>query len=35
MRNSYLICYDISDDKRLGKVFRAMRSQTPPARRVA
>ncbi len=26
MRNSYLICYDISDEKRLRKVFKAMRS---------
>lgn len=25
MRNSYLICYDIADDKRLRKVFRTMR----------
>jgi hypothetical protein len=25
MRNSYLICYDISDEKRLRKVFKAMR----------
>ena len=26
MRISYLICYDISDDKRLRKVFKAMRN---------
>jgi CRISPR-associated protein Cas2 len=26
MRNSYLVCYDISDDKRLRQVFRAMRN---------
>ena len=25
MRNSYLICYDICDDKRLRKVFQVMR----------
>ncbi|MCC6343980.1 MAG: CRISPR-associated endonuclease Cas2 [Bryobacterales bacterium] len=25
MRNSYLVCYDICDDKRLRKVFRTMR----------
>ena len=25
MRNSYLVCYDISDDKRLRKVFKTMR----------
>ncbi|MGB9610633.1 MAG: CRISPR-associated endonuclease Cas2 [Bryobacteraceae bacterium] len=25
MRNSYLVCYDISDDKRLRRVFRIMR----------
>ena len=25
MRSSYLVCYDISDDKRLRKVFQAMR----------
>ena len=25
MRNSYLVCYDISDDKRLRKVFQTMR----------
>ena len=25
MRNSYLVCYDICDDKRLRKVFQAMR----------
>ncbi len=25
MRNTYLICYDICDDKRLRKVFKAMR----------
>jgi CRISPR-associated protein Cas2 len=25
MRNSYLVCYDISDEKRLRKVFKAMR----------
>jgi len=25
MRNSYLVCYDISDEKRLRKVFQAMR----------
>ena len=25
MRSSYLICYDISDDKRLRKVFKTMR----------
>lgn len=25
MRNSYLVCYDISDDKRLRKVFKKMR----------
>jgi CRISPR-associated protein Cas2 len=25
MRSSYLICYDISDDKRLRKVFQTMR----------
>lgn len=25
MRNTYLVCYDICDDKRLRKVFRAMR----------
>lgn len=24
MRNSYLICYDISDGKRLRKVFKAI-----------
>lgn len=24
MRNSYLVCYDISDDKRLRRVFRIM-----------
>jgi CRISPR-associated protein Cas2 len=26
MRNSYLICYDICDDKRLRKVFNTMRN---------
>ena len=26
MRASYLVCYDISDDKRLKKVFKAMRN---------
>ncbi len=26
MRNSYLVCYDICDDKRLRKVFKAMRN---------
>ena len=26
MRKSYLICYDISDDKRLRKVFKVMRA---------
>lgn len=26
MRKSYLVCYDISDDKRLRKVFLTMRS---------
>jgi len=26
MRTSYLVCYDISDDKRLRKVFQAMRN---------
>ena len=26
MRNSYLVCYDICDDKRLRKVFQAMRN---------
>ncbi|MBX5496918.1 MAG: CRISPR-associated endonuclease Cas2 [Bryobacteraceae bacterium] len=26
MRDSYLICYDISDDKRLRKVFKTMRN---------
>ncbi len=26
MRRSYLVCYDISDDKRLRKVFKIMRS---------
>jgi CRISPR-associated protein Cas2 len=25
MRNSYLVCYDICDDKRLRKVFKIMR----------
>jgi predicted kinase len=25
MRFSYLVCYDICDEKRLGKVFQAMR----------
>lgn len=25
MRNTYLVCYDIHDDKRLRKVFRTMR----------
>lgn len=25
MRSSYLVCYDIADDKRLRKVFQAMR----------
>ena len=25
MRNSYLVCYDICDDKRLRRVFQAMR----------
>ncbi|MGA7408948.1 MAG: CRISPR-associated endonuclease Cas2, partial [Bryobacteraceae bacterium] len=25
MRKSYLVCYDISDDKRLRKVFKTMR----------
>lgn len=25
MRNSYLVCYDICDDKRLRKVFKVMR----------
>ncbi len=25
MRNSYLVCYDISDDKRLRRVFKTMR----------
>ena len=25
MRNSYLVCYDICDDKRLRKVFQTMR----------
>ncbi len=26
MRTSYLVCYDISDDKRLRKVFQTMRN---------
>jgi len=26
MRHSYLICYDIADDKRLRKVFKTMRN---------
>ena len=26
MRSSYLVCYDICDDKRLRKVFQAMRA---------
>ena len=26
MRNSYLVCYDIADDKRLRKVFQTMRN---------
>lgn len=26
MRNSYLVCYDISDDKRLRRVFKIMRA---------
>jgi CRISPR-associated protein Cas2 len=26
MRTSYLVCYDISDEKRLREVFKAMRS---------
>ncbi|MFB3776512.1 MAG: CRISPR-associated endonuclease Cas2 [Bryobacteraceae bacterium] len=26
MRSSYLVCYDIADEKRLRKVFRAMRN---------
>lgn len=26
MRSSYLVCYDICDDKRLRKVFRVMRA---------
>lgn len=26
MRKSYLVCYDISDDKRLRKVFKIMRA---------
>ena len=26
MRMSYLVCYDISDGKRLKKVFKAMRN---------
>ena len=26
MRNSYLVCYDISDEKRLRQVFKAMRN---------
>ena len=26
MRTCYLVCYDISDDKRLRKVFKAMRN---------
>ncbi len=26
MRMSYLVCYDISDEKRLRKVFKAMRN---------
>jgi CRISPR-associated protein Cas2 len=26
MRNTYLVCYDIRDDKRLRKVFKAMRN---------
>lgn len=26
MRQSYLVCYDISDDKRLRKVFQTMRN---------
>ena len=25
MRNSYLVCYDIADDKRLRRVFKTMR----------
>ncbi len=25
MRNCYLVCYDISDEKRLRKVFKVMR----------
>lgn len=25
MRSSYLVCYDISDDKRLKKIFKLMR----------
>jgi len=26
MRNSYLVCYDIADDKRLRRVFKIMRN---------
>ena len=26
MRNSYLVCYDIAEDKRLRKVFKTMRN---------
>lgn len=26
MRNSFLVCYDISDDKRLRRVFKTMRA---------
>ena len=34
MRMSYLVCYDIADDKRLKKVFKAMRSLDTCRRRV-
>ncbi|MGH9448494.1 MAG: CRISPR-associated endonuclease Cas2, partial [Terriglobia bacterium] len=26
MRNSYLVCYDVADEKRLRKVFKTMRN---------
>jgi len=29
MRQSYLVCYDIADDKRLRKVFKTMRGYRP------
>ena len=35
MRFSYLVCHDISDEKRLRKVFQAMRRYGPVCRGVS